>query len=282
MTCLSERPLVFYVNSLVKDTEADDIKSLSEDKLEKSLVMGGQVVYEKQDTSEASDSDSRKQGEEEVARNPYRLSFNAWLPQDEMLLRIQKRIAALTGIDGNYIRANSEELQVVRYPTGGRFKVHHDSSSFHPRLLTALFYLNDVNSEQDFGIGGSGGTWFPFAHDDRYSNENGDFQLTTEEAINNAINNLPTEAAREDGKDGFVVTPRKGDAIIFFNHLLDDDTLPIDSRAVHAGLPVGQNDSNDNVDEESSSNSASKTFEKWIANYWIGLNRDQLYSTFNK
>ena len=53
-------------------------------------------------------------------------------------------MAALTGLPRRFVRAHSEELQVVRYGRGGRFKAHHDSSAFHPRLLTALFYLNDV------------------------------------------------------------------------------------------------------------------------------------------
>ena len=294
MECLSSRPLVFYVNGLVTDDEANEIMSKSRDKLEQSLVMGGQIVYEKSNVSEGISDDSKAQKLEDVElesveKDPYRLSYNAWLPQDDLLLRIQERIAALTGIDRNYIRSNSEELQVVKYPRGGRFKVHHDSSSFHPRLMTALFYLNDVSSAGEFGVGGGGGTWFPFAHDDTYDNEDGSFQLTTEEAINDAINSLPTEINQEDGKNGIVVMPKKGDAIIFFNHRLDDDALPLDSRAVHAGLPVGRNDSvekhfsDDNNRKINSSNNVghTKTLEKWVANYWIGLDRDQLYSSLN-
>ena len=51
-----------------------------------------------------------------------------------------------------------KDLQVVHYTEGGQFKVHHDSSSFHPRLLTSLFYLNSPSISN-----GGGETWFPFA-----------------------------------------------------------------------------------------------------------------------
>ena len=88
----------------------------------------------------------------------------------------------LKGIPSGYLKEKSEELQVVRYPESGRFKVHHDSSSFHPRLLTALFYLNDVGEGKEISAENlhvSGGTWFPFA---REASRSG-FKLSTEEVL---------------------------------------------------------------------------------------------------
>ena len=291
LECLSERPLIFYVNNLVTEDEANQIMTKSEDKLERSLVMGGHVVYEGSpdlpgdlSSDKVQERTEKEQIDAIAEKDPYRLSLNAWLPQDDLLLRIQRRIAALIGIDDNYVRAYSEELQVVKYPKGGRFKVHHDSSSFHPRLLTALFYLNDVSgASEEYGAGRSGGTWFPFAHNGRYDDEEGNFKLTTEEAINNAINSLPNEVDQKQGTNGVVITPRKGDAIIFFNHLLDDASLPIDPRAVHAGLPVGRNDTIDDIIDNDgnigSDNNRSETLEKWVANYWVGLDKEQLYNS---
>ena len=36
----------------------------------------------------------------------------------------------------------SEDLQVVHYTAQQSFGMHHDSSAFQPRLLTAFYYLN--------------------------------------------------------------------------------------------------------------------------------------------
>ena len=36
-------------------------------------------------------------------------------------------------------------LQVVHYTAGQSFGMHHDSSAFQPRLLTAFYYLNSVD-----------------------------------------------------------------------------------------------------------------------------------------
>ena len=45
--------------------------------------------------------------------------------------------------------AGVEDLQVLRYSTGGEFVLHHDGS---PRILTMIYYISGV-----------GGTWFPLA-----------------------------------------------------------------------------------------------------------------------
>jgi len=45
--------------------------------------------------------------------------------------------------------AGVEDMQVLKYNTGGEFVLHHDGE---PRILTAIYYLNGV-----------GGTWFPLA-----------------------------------------------------------------------------------------------------------------------
>ena len=41
----------------------------------------------------------------------------------------------------------SEDLQVVHYTAQQSFGMHHDSSAFQPRLLTAFYYLNRYVSQ---------------------------------------------------------------------------------------------------------------------------------------
>ena len=117
MTCLSERPLVFYVKDIITDDECAHIIQKTQNKLEKSFVMGGSNTYD----SSVSEEIGRKTVEAEL----YRLSFNAWLPKDEVLLGLQQRISSLMDIPMSYVHQYSEELQVVNYLAGGRFNVHH-------------------------------------------------------------------------------------------------------------------------------------------------------------
>jgi prolyl 4-hydroxylase len=173
----------------------------------------------------------------------YRSSYNAWLHAgDEVTIRLQNRLAEVTGFPVQLFQQKSEDLQVVKYDAGGQFKVHHDSSAFHPRLLTALLYLNNVPP----GMGGE--TWFPFA------GERKNFDLSVEEAISTALN----MHLNPIDQPGLLVTPVEGDAIIFFNHLLSGD---IDPAAVHAGLPI-TNERN----------------KKWVANYWVEQDFKYLFS----
>ena len=169
---------------------------------------------------------------------------------------------------------------------GGRFKVHQDSSLFHPRLITALFYLNDI--EHIDSVSSSGGTWFPYASEEIDISPASKFNLTVEEAINNALtmelhqnditsndSNFPILKLKSNG---LVVLPVKGDAIIFFNHREDDGA--IDPSAIHAGLPLQDMYYNANSESVLSENGENKTpeHEKWVANYWVGLDRNLLLS----
>ena len=71
---------------------------------------------------------------------------------------------------------------MVHYEPGATFSMHHDSSSFNGRLLTAFYYLNEV--------GDGGETAFPAA----------DGAMSAEEAMGVAD---PAAAG-----SGVVVTPR--------------------------------------------------------------------------
>lgn len=271
MRCLSTRPLLFYIKALVSESECEYITARARGSLQRSEIMGGSTKYISEDAATTASNQSD---------DPYRLSFNSWLPQDEVLLDIQARISALTGLNPVFMRQHSEELQVVRYPAGGRFKVHHDSSKFHPRLLTALFYLNTPPKYDN--LAESGGTWFPFVSSDSTVDQLSSSTLyTVEEAITSALSLSPKSSrildfdsfeSERKTQQGAVIVPSKGDAVLFFNHLLDNSSFPLDVAAVHAGLPVR---STTFTGDDSATLSSSKEeyqdslIEKWVANYWV-------------
>ena len=213
------------------------------------------------------------------ATNVYRSSYQAWLHADEVAVALQKRLAAITGLPYNLFQQKSEELQVVKYDGGGQFKVHHDSSMFHPRLLTALLYLNDVPTVCQ------GGTWFPFAASRGPQTQDQSDPTTIEEAIAMSLQFQPDDSVNGtsvDGLPGLIVTPKQGDAIIFFNHLLSG---ALDPLAVHAGLPVVVSDSLNNKPVDASHQNEGQEsvqegaapIQKWIANYWVELNEQALF-----
>ena len=87
--------------------------------------------------------------------------------------------------------------------------MHHDSSAFLPRYLTAFYYLNNVEA--------GGETAFPAA----------DGAMVPAEAM--ALKD-PAAAGV-----GLVVRPRRGAALLWYNH---DESGAIDASAVHAGCRV--------------------------------------------
>ena len=227
MECISEHPLLFRVQNFLASTEVASIIQRASQHLDNSFVTGGD------------NSDS------------YRTSLNAWLTPDDLLYDIQNRIGNVLGMNESEktsLRASAEDFQVIKYSQGGQFKVHHDSSSFHPRFMTVLIYLNTLTD-----IDNGGGTWFPYT--DGTSNSFYDDEINNIKNANyKALNYY--EKCYENGKqfvidckNSHVEFPVEGNAVIIFNHL---PTGELDPRAVHAGLPVGIND------------------VKWAANYWFG------------
>jgi hypothetical protein len=224
--------------------------------------------------------------QQEAEGDPYRSSDNAWLHPDTILLDIQSRLSSILSIPLVYIRQKAEELQVVRYHAGGVFKAHHDSSAFHPRLFTALVYLNSVPPEM------GGETTFPLANSSLYSfttsaskskseslTSNIKEISTVDEAIAEALQLSTLEREEGGDKRGVNVRPTLGDCLIFFNHLplqatlsqekVEGDCLKpdyqweLDTAAVHSG-------------EKLLGLEHSQTQTKWIANYWVELDMNQL------
>jgi hypothetical protein len=254
--CESERPLIIRVRNFALPEECEHIIARAEPRLEKSYLIGTNGVAQVE--VEGSAATQPGSGGGAGGGGGYRDSKNTWLSVDQVLARLQARISAVTGLPIAYVKQVSEELQVVKYDTAGStFRVHHDSSTFQPRLLTALVYLADVDEEE--GEVSAGETWFPFTGE---KNRNFDNEVESiDKAIIRAQNleesikaGVLIEQSEAEGKQ-LRVRPVRGDAVLFFNHL---PSGALDSAAVHAGLPTPHG------------------AVKWIANYWIQLDVKQL------
>ncbi|KAM7330430.1 hypothetical protein ACRRTK_009619 [Alexandromys fortis] len=117
------RPFVVLYHDFVSDAEAQKIRELAEPWLQRSVVASG----EKQLPVE------------------YRISKSAWLKDtvDPMLVTLDHRIAALTGLDIQPPYA--EYLQVVNYGIGGHYEPHFDHatlSAVEAGGATAFIYAN--------------------------------------------------------------------------------------------------------------------------------------------
>ncbi|XP_057612163.1 prolyl 4-hydroxylase subunit alpha-3 isoform X3 [Chionomys nivalis] len=128
------QPFVVLYHDFVSDAEAQKIRELAEPWLQRSVVASG----EKQLPVE------------------YRISKSAWLKDtvDPMLVTLDRRIAALTGLDIQPPYA--EYLQVVNYGIGGHYEPHfdHATSPSSPlyrmksgnRVATFMIYLSAVEA----------------------------------------------------------------------------------------------------------------------------------------
>jgi len=115
-TTLAMEPLILKIESLLTSDECDELISLAAPRLKASLTMGN--------TTAAT-----------------RTSSSVFLPASEaaLLVTLQRRLAALAQLPLTLV-LRSEDLQVVHYDTGSTFGMHHDSSTFQPRLLTGAAY----------------------------------------------------------------------------------------------------------------------------------------------
>ncbi|KAH8247471.1 hypothetical protein KR038_004780 [Drosophila bunnanda] len=138
---LSLDPYVAYIHDVITNSEIEQIMEHGKGRLKRSRV--GQSVNST--TSEI------------------RLSQNTWLwyEANPWLSKIRQRLEDISGLSTE----SAEALQLVNYGIGGQYEPHFDFMEVRTkstsdwkgnRLLTALFYLNDVP------LGGA--TAFPFLH----------------------------------------------------------------------------------------------------------------------
>ncbi|KAM4846540.1 prolyl 4-hydroxylase subunit alpha-3 isoform 2-T2 [Thomomys bottae] len=128
------RPFVALYHDFVSDSEAQKIRELAEPWLQRSVVASG----------------------EKQLQVEYRISKSAWLKDtvDPVLVTLDRRIAALTGLDVQPPYA--EYLQVVNYGIGGHYDPHfdHATSPRSPlyrmksgnRVATFMIYLSSVEA----------------------------------------------------------------------------------------------------------------------------------------
>ncbi|XP_060223635.1 prolyl 4-hydroxylase subunit alpha-3 isoform X2 [Meriones unguiculatus] len=128
------RPFVALYHDFVSDAEARKIRELAEPWLQRSVVASG----------------------EKQLQVEYRISKSAWLKDtaDPMLVALNQRIAALTGLDIQ--PPSAEHLQVVNYGIGGHYEPHfdHATSPSSPlytmksgnRVATLMIYLSSVEA----------------------------------------------------------------------------------------------------------------------------------------
>lgn len=138
----------------------------------------------------------------------------------------------------------TEDLQVAKYDTGGKFDYHHDGFS---RYLTILIYLNGV-----------GGTYFPFGGDNADLKDQPDDEQSI---MIKAASKLPgidgilvvgVEGMDEYVSASFVSNPNSiveiqpGDAVAFYNYKSNGEK---EWTSLHSSLVVPR--------------------EKWIATSWF-------------
>ncbi|XP_071505461.1 transmembrane prolyl 4-hydroxylase-like [Diadema antillarum] len=187
-----------------------------------------------------------------------RVSDQAWIDWKEtkhdVIRKLRERVTAVTKLDWKIVHS-SESLQVVRYRPGGLYHAHYDSTGIssdtqcghtarvldsYPeekerlcRYATILYYLNDVEE--------GGETAFPVADMKNNSKE--------------FISSLPYDAydLSSSCRRNLAVKPETGKAVLWYNHLVDDDTGWMGNRdgfSLHGGCEVTKG-------------------IKWIANNWI-------------
>jgi len=193
-------------------------------------------------------------------RHRERYSEQTWLTQeheDGLLQGIRLRVQALTKLPDEVIYG-SEYIQVVRYGVDGHYHAHLDSETHeHPeircchqtpnvgtdgtkcklcRYVTILYFLNEVLE--------GGETAFPVADNTTFNKE-----LIGSIRSKHDLYNLSEYCH----KANLVVTPKKGTAIMWYNHEMDPDSGwlgEMDQYSIHGGCSVRKG-------------------IKWIANNWI-------------
>jgi len=190
-----------------------------------------------------------------------RFSEQAWLRQDSdssdtIMVGLKEKVIKLTQLP-RYIVDGMEPLQVVHYHPGGHYHAHFDGqdntvnghdkmecchfdATSHPvkcmlcRYITILYFLNQPEA--------GGETAFPVADQKNYDHE--EFRTRKKDDLYN-LSEFCHNAS-------LVVPPKKGTAIMWYNHHMTDDGWMgnMDYYSLHGGCDILKG-------------------EKWIANNWL-------------
>ncbi|XP_052818588.1 transmembrane prolyl 4-hydroxylase-like [Mya arenaria] len=245
------KPPVFEIPGFLSDEECDYIIEAAKDNgLEMSALFG-------EDVEKQFDADLPL---EKVTR----VSQQTWLDGThiggEFWDRLQTRISKLTELPIDMIQ-RGEPMQVVSYKEGGHYHAHIDTVEYNDkpcciqtgcgekeltpewkeccrlcRYATVLYYLQDVED--------GGETAFPLADakdkvlEEKFADDNNDDWHNLSYNCHNS---------------SLVVKPKKGTAIMWYNHFVDTETGYLgeaDLRSHHGGCDIRKG-------------------TKWIANNWI-------------
>jgi len=187
-----------------------------------------------------------------------RFSEQIWLKHsdasDTIMSNLREKVIKITNLP-RYIVEGGEPLQVLKYSPHGHYHAHFDGQdpdeypdkqcchldlASQPfdcklcRLLTIIYYLNDVEE--------GGETAFPVADKEGYvepefrQRKGGDLYNLSEFCYNSSL----------------VVSPKKGRAVMFYNHHLDEEGFlgAMDQYSLHGGCDIRKG-------------------IKWMANNWI-------------
>ena len=203
-----------------------------------------------------------------------RLSRQAWLrttaSPPPVLEALRGRLVELTGLPEALLGEANTELQVLSYGRDGHYHHHHDSTALSPqpcchvvgssgsgnckacRFATVLYYLNDGAEGGGSERLAGGETAFPVA------GRTGDF--TGDASVLDWHLGPSSHSGRycAEGGGALRVTPKRGKAVLFYNHELDEQAGwkgQIDWFSMHAACPV-------------------RAGTKWLANHWVMLADD--------
>jgi hypothetical protein len=179
------------------------------------------------------------------SKSQQRTSQQAWVGpgqnnDDEVFRRVRQRV-----IDVAKLRLElAEDTQIVYYRPGTHYYSHHDYSERYDanpyyaaggnRLLTVLYYLNDVNE--------GGETRFPF----------GNSSLAADQVRFTYGDHVVGRHVCGDDAPGLRIRPKRGRAVMFYNLLEEKQQEGIgDPLSLHVGC--------DPLDGA----------EKWLTNQWV-------------
>ena len=249
VTRLSARPHLFHIQNLLSKSECKYIISAAK---RSGLQSSG---------SRTSDKGSDRFDEVRTSSTSWLGSHFANRTTDPIMAAVEARIAAVAQMP---IELN-EGTQVVRYSGGESYQYHIDTTQ-RPidgsmRLLTVLYFLNSVE------VDGGGQTHFPLA----------DTNLSALEFQGGAHGSLEKECelTGKDGRPmGVSVQPRRGDAILWYNAVANEDDLLV----VHGSVESGEKLRVDEASLHAGCMLKEGRVRKWIGNNWFWNRRAGLGS----
>eukprot|EP01084_Bolivina_argentea_P181574 313583_1 len=216
---------------------------------------GEQIVQSAKDETEAAFKLKRSEvGTKGNLNSLYRTSYNAFISNTDISVRIQKRIFSFLGL-GKYEPTWADGLQVLRYNPSEAYSEHLDyldSEDGHDfdtakqgtnRFATVILYFNDVESggETCFALSSEVPAGLPSDDEVLKSLREGDMK---ESGIKR---DSWEEKLAVTCRTHLAVKPEQGRAVLFYDQLPNGE---VDEASLHGACPVLKG-------------------QKWAANLWV-------------